>query len=59
MTSTLSTVLSGIGDVVTFLLGKFGDIIGLFTENPLLLLFVGIFVLGAIIGLVRRVISVA
>lgn len=55
----MTAALESIGTVVTFLLGKFASILDLFTTNPLLLIFVGIFVLGAIIGLVRRVISVA
>jgi uncharacterized membrane protein len=50
----MSAFLTDIGSVVTMLLGKFTDVLGLFTSQPVLTVIFGIFVTGAVIGLVTR-----
>jgi hypothetical protein len=56
MTPTaLETLITNIGSVWTFLFGFFDDIFSMFLNNPVLTIVFGIFVTGAIIGLVSRV----
>jgi len=50
----ISQFLTDIGSVATMLLGKFGDILGMFTTQPVLTVIFGIFVVGGVIGLVTR-----
>lgn len=54
METTLATALTSIGSVVTFLMGKFGEILGYVVTEPALIIPFGIFVVGGIIGLVSR-----
>ena len=36
-TATIATIISAIGDIITGVAGWFGDILGVFISNPLLL----------------------
>ncbi len=55
--TVLATFLTNIGSVVTTLTGMFGNVLGLFATEPILLIPTGIFVIGAVIGLVKRLIG--
>jgi hypothetical protein len=57
--ATLEGALTALSSVITFLIGFFTQILGLFVTSPTLLIFLGIFVCGAIIGLVTRVVRSA
>lgn len=52
VTSTLDTL----GDVVGFIVTQFTDFAGELLTTPLFLIGVGIFVVGAAIGLVKRIV---
>lgn len=51
-----SSELSSIGELITAIIGWIGDILSFVMAHPLLLLTVGIFVTGCVIGLVHRLI---
>lgn len=57
MPTAIETLVTTLGSVVTFLVGKFGAILTLFTTNVLLILMLGIMVTGGIIGLSIRVLK--
>lgn len=52
----LTALLGNMGDVFTAITGYFTNILGLFVSEPLLLLMLGFLFVGAVIGLVMRVI---
>lgn len=51
----LSAFLTDIGSVITMLIGEFTDILRLFLTEPVLAVIFGVFVTGAVIGLVTRI----
>lgn len=57
VTEALTTYIGELGEVFTFLAGKFGDILTLYTTSPVLMLVSGIMITGAVIGLVSRLIN--
>lgn len=56
-TTTISTILSNIGLVVTQAVSWAGDIVTFIGNNPLIMVFVAIPLVGLGIGMVRRMIS--
>ena len=52
----MAQLLLDLGEVVTYIIGEFTNILGLFTTEPLLMLLLGIMVMGTIIGLSMRVV---
>lgn len=50
----MTQFLTDIGSVVTEMIANFGDILTLFTTQPVLMVIFGIFVTGAVIGLITR-----
>lgn len=56
-TGTISAGLSGVKDVVTYLFSEFANLVTTIASQPLLLIPVGVFVCGAIIGLAKRLIG--
>ena len=55
--TVLATFLTNIGSVVTTITGMFGNVLGLFCTEPILLIPTAIFIVGAVIGLVKRLIG--
>ena len=55
--TALATFLSNIGEVTTNVTGMFGDVLSLFCSEPILLIPTAIFIVGAVIGLVKRLIG--
>lgn len=53
----ISAGLSGVQSVVSYLFTEFGNLVTTIASQPLLLLPVGVFVCGAIIGLAKRLIG--
>lgn len=53
----ISAGLTGVKEVVTYIFTEFGNLVTTIASQPLLLLPVGIFVCGAIIGLAKRLIG--
>ena len=53
----ISAGLTGVNEVVTYIFTEFGNLVTTIASQPLLLLPVGIFVCGAIIGLAKRLIG--
>ena len=53
----ISAGLTGVQDVVSYLFTEFGNLVTTIATQPLLLLPVGVFVCGAIIGLAKRLIG--
>lgn len=53
----ISAGLTGVQDVVSYLFTEFGNLVTTVASQPLLLLPVGVFVCGAIIGLAKRLIG--
>lgn len=51
-----SSPMESLTTVVTWLTGQFTTVLATITSNPLLLLSVGIFATGAVIGLAKRLI---
>lgn len=51
----MTAFLTTIGEVVTALVGYFGDIFGLVETEVALQVLFGIFICGAAVGLVRRI----
>ena len=45
-----------LGTVVTWVIGQVGDVMDVVVQNPILLISVGIFVVGAAIGLFKRLV---
>ena len=56
MDVTSDGALSALGDVVSWLSTQFAGVITTITSTPILLLSVGIFACGAVIGLAHRLI---
>lgn len=56
-TGAISAGLTGVKEVVTYFFTEFGNLVTTIASQPLLLLPVGIFVCGAIIGLAKRLIG--
>ena len=56
MGGAASNSLSGLTTVVTWLTGQFSGVIDTIVAEPILLLSVGIFACGAVIGLAHRLI---
>lgn len=56
-TATISAGLTGVKDVVSYLFSEFGNLVTTIASQPLLLIPVGVFVCGAIIGLAKRLIG--
>ena len=48
------SLITGMSDTVTSMMGWFGSVLGLFTNNPVLIIVFAIFVVSAVIGLVTR-----
>jgi len=57
VTAEVVSLISSIALIFSDILDYFGDILTLFTTNPLLLLGVGLFFIGGVIGLTMRLIS--
>lgn len=57
MEETTSTGMEVLTTVFTWLSEQFGDLVTTISSNPLLLLPVGIFATGAVIGLAKRLIG--
>lgn len=55
--TTISTVLTAIGSVVTQAVTWAGDVVDFIAENPLIMVFVSIPLVGLGIGMVKRMIS--
>lgn len=55
--STMSTILTDIGSVVTAAIGWMGDFVTFITSHPLILLFIVVAFVGLAIGLIRRLIA--
>lgn len=53
----ISAGLTGVQGVVSYLFTEFGNLVTTIASQPLLLLPVGVFVCGAIIGLAKRLIG--
>ena len=53
----ISAGLEGVKSVVTYIFTEFSSLVTVIASQPLLLLPVGIFVCGAIIGLAKRLIG--
>lgn len=56
MDSVVTTGMDALGTVVTWLTTQFSNMIDVIIATPILLLPVGIFVAGAVIGLAHRLI---
>lgn len=54
---TTTTGLEGVGTVATFVWDQISTVVTTITEQPLLLIPIGIFVAGACIGLAKRFIG--
>lgn len=54
--ATVVTSMEGLTTVVTWLTGQFSGVIDTIVAEPILLLSVGIFACGAVIGLAHRLI---
>lgn len=54
---TISAGLTGVQTVVSYLFQEFGSLVTTIASQPLLLIPVGIFVCGGIIGLAKRLIG--
>lgn len=55
--TTLSTILTNIGTIVTQALSWAGDVVDFIVDNPLCFVFVAVGLVGLGIGMVRRMIS--
>lgn len=55
--TTMSTLLSSLGEVVTSVIGYVGDICAEIASQPILLLTMGILLLGGAIGIFGRLLS--
>lgn len=53
----ISAGLTGVQDVVSYLFTEFGNLVTTIAAQPLLLLPVGVFICGSIIGLAKRLIG--
>lgn len=53
----ISAGLTGVKDVVSYLFSEFGNLVTTIAAQPLLLLPVGVFICGSIIGLAKRLIG--
>ena len=51
---TMATFLTDIGSVITAVIGYFGDVLELFTTQPVLTIVFEIFVISCVIGLVTK-----
>lgn len=56
-TTTMSTLLTSLGEVVTAVIGYVGDICTEIVSQPILLLTMGILLLGGAIGIFGRLLS--
>ena len=56
-TSTMSTLLSSLGEVVTAVIGYVGDFCAEIASEPILVLTMGILLLGGAIGIFGRLLS--
>ena len=54
--TVVATGMTGLTEVVTWLTGQFGGVIDTIVAEPILLLSVGIFACGSVIGLAHRLI---
>lgn len=54
MPTALESLITAVGSVFTFLIGQFSGIFEVIVEQPVLLVIFGIFITGAVIGLVMR-----
>jgi hypothetical protein len=52
-----TTAMTNLGSAITEILGYMGDALTTITSNPILLVSTGIFVIGACIGLAKRMIG--
>lgn len=57
LTSTPDAGMTSLGEIFTTVMGWVGDLVTTIASKPLLLLPVGIFVVGAVIGLASRLIG--
>ena len=55
---TLAGVLTSLGTVATAVIGYAGDAAGFIVSQPLTLIPLGVFILGAGFGIVKRAVSV-
>lgn len=58
MTESLTALLTAIGQVVTALVSHVGTVSGMVIEYPIFALFLGVWMLGAAIGIFTRIINV-
>lgn len=56
-TTTMSSLLTSLGEVVTAVIGYVGDICAEIASQPILLLTMGILLLGGAIGIFGRLLS--
>lgn len=56
-TTTMGTLLTSLGEVVTAVIGYVGDICSEIASQPILLLTMGILLLGGAIGIFGRLLS--
>ena len=54
---TMANLLTAIGSIVEEALGWVGDVIGVITSNPLLLIFVIVPLVGLGVGLTKRLLN--
>lgn len=57
MEETVETGMTALGTIFTQIMSWVGDLVSTIADEPLLLLPVGIFVVGAVIGLAGRLIG--
>ena len=57
MDETVETGMTALGTIFTQIMSWVGDLVSTIADEPLLLLPVGIFVVGAVIGLAGRLIG--
>lgn len=58
MTESLTAFLTALGQVITALVGHVGTVSGMVLEYPIFVVFLGVWFLGAAIGIFTRIINV-
>lgn len=53
----MATLLDDLGQVVTNVIGWVPDVVNTIVENPFLLLTTGVLLLGAVVGIIGRLLS--
>lgn len=52
----LSVYLSNLGSIITQMVTWFGNVVSIFTENPVLFVFLGAAVFGLVLNMVRSLV---